>query len=61
MNHWYQKPADLVTKNGELYLPGTQDTANCTRSSNSGTTPPTPGRGKANPKPPKGGGGGGGD
>jgi len=28
-NHWYQKPADLVSKYGELFLPGTQDSQAC--------------------------------
>jgi len=27
LNHWYQQPAGLTAKNGELFLPGTENLA----------------------------------
>ncbi|HEY8740533.1 MAG TPA: transglycosylase domain-containing protein [Candidatus Dormibacteraeota bacterium] len=46
-NHWYKQPSDLVSKGGELYLSGTQNTPSCQQSAPA-------------PAPSHGGGGGGG-
>ncbi|MFN2464753.1 MAG: transglycosylase domain-containing protein [Candidatus Dormibacteria bacterium] len=65
MNHWYQAPSGVVSRNGEVYLAGTETTANCSQPPPS--SQPDQGRGKDKkkqqpPAPPGGGGGdGGGD
>ncbi|MFN2464197.1 MAG: hypothetical protein ABR573_09895, partial [Candidatus Dormibacteria bacterium] len=56
LNRWYQKPADLTVRNGELYLPGTQPNSSCAPPS-APAPPAGPGRGKkhdekAPPPPP---------
>jgi len=64
-SHWYQKPADLVSKNGELFLAGTQDSAACVPSgppSNGGDASGKPkdhGHGDKKQPPPQNNGGGG--
>jgi membrane peptidoglycan carboxypeptidase len=64
MNHWYQKPADLVQKGAELFLPGTEtQQTSCAPASNGGGGGDA-GRKKkrdAAPPPPPAGNGGGGD
>jgi hypothetical protein len=63
LNHWYQQPSGLVSKGGELFLPGTENLpGGCSRNGNGngeggrqgGPTPAPGGDGG-------GGGGGGGD
>lgn len=58
MNHWYQRPAGLVDRGGEIYLTGTEKMPDCSSST------PAEGDGggkkkdkKPPPKPPGGGGG----
>jgi membrane peptidoglycan carboxypeptidase len=41
-NHWYQKPADLVARNGELYLPGTQNNPDCAQAPTPSNLAPAP-------------------
>jgi hypothetical protein len=58
-SHWYQQPAGLVSRGGELYLNGTQDQADsCAKergqqqqNGNGGGDIPNPFGGNANPNP----------
>ena len=66
LNHWYQRPADLQVRNGELFLPGTQDNGGCAYSSPApppgNDQPKGHGKDKKQPQPPpQGNGDGGGD
>jgi membrane peptidoglycan carboxypeptidase len=67
MNHWYQQPSGLVSRGGELYLPGTENLAGgCSGNSGSGNGEGNGGggrqreRGRPTPTPGGDGGGGGG-
>ncbi|MGI8610230.1 MAG: transglycosylase domain-containing protein [Candidatus Dormibacteria bacterium] len=73
LNHWYQKPTDLVQKGSEIYLPGTENLHQaCTAAPPPGGNPGNGGGGGDHkkkkggdnnppPPPPDNGGGGGGD
>ncbi|HEV1996549.1 MAG TPA: transglycosylase domain-containing protein [Candidatus Dormibacteraeota bacterium] len=70
MNHWYQKPGELVQKGGEIYLPGTENQQNsCSQAAPRGDGGGSGGDKKKKkdgnnappPPPPGGGSGGGGD
>ncbi|MDQ6748561.1 MAG: transglycosylase domain-containing protein, partial [Candidatus Dormibacteraeota bacterium] len=67
MNHWYQPPAGVVSRNGEVYLQGTENTVNCSAPIQSQPGPGGGGDKKKHggepqplPPPPHGGGGDGG-
>jgi membrane peptidoglycan carboxypeptidase len=42
-NHFYQQPSGITAKNGEIYLSGTENTANCAAPKPSGGNQPKPG------------------
>ena len=60
LNHWYQQPTGLTSKNGELYLTGTENLSGGCSRRNGGSGGDQKKHGKPTP-PPGGGGGGGGD